>query len=749
MKNLSTKLAGLALGLTALTASAQTAATFGSLPLYFEAGSQNQFLARGRDAVFSVSPAEAQFALRENANSPARAVQMQFIGANSSAQISGDGALAGKINYLTGNNPAQWRSNVPTFARARVEGIYPGINLVYYGSQQQLEYDFTIAAGANPSSIAIRFDGADKVSVNAQGGLVLKLGDREILQPKPLVYQTVGGAREEISGGYKILDAHEVTFAVGNYDRTLPLVIDPVLGYSTYFGGTLDETAWAVALNTLNTNVYVVGQTLSLLAMKKGDVFASTNMFEKDSPFSFPTNMVVQNTFGGGKLTGDGFVARFDSTGTNLIYLTYLGGTNDDFVSSVAVDAADHAFVTGFTDSTNFPVSTNALYPNIGGIQNARNNAFPGDAFITELAPDGSSFIYSTYFGGSGVEAGYGITIDAAGDAYITGITGSTNFPVTTNAVQDHLATTNYNAFVAEIGFGGSPLIFSTYLGGTNLDAGEGIALDADNDILVCGFTASTNFPTFNTTNTVLNAGDLPKKKNGPFDTDAFVAKFTPSGTIPPSGTNLIYSTLLGSTNDDVAYRIICDADDNAYVTGYSGSPNFPDTETNVPGLYSRGGKNNANSSDFDAFLTKFDTNGVIVYSALFGGKNSDIGYGVALAALDTTNYVFVAGTTSSTDFPITNVTDTAGTLRSKNSGGSDIFVTAFSTTSTNITGMIYSGYLGGKKNDSGYNLAVDPSGNAYVVGQTGSKDFPLTNAFQPFLNGKSDGFLTKIILTP
>jgi hypothetical protein len=737
-KNLLAKFAGLALGLAALAATAQTAANFGNLPLYFEAGSAGQFLANGRDAVFSISPDEAQFALRENADAPARGVQMEFVGANPQAPICGDGGLPGKINYLIGNNPAQWRSGVPIFAKVRVQEIYPGINLVYYGSQQQLEYDFTIAAGANPSSIAIHFDGADKISVNAQGGLVLKLGDREILQPKPLIYQTVGGARKEISGGYKILDAQDVAFAVGIYDRALPLVLDPVLGYSTYFGGTSDDTAWAVALNPLNSNVYVAGQTFSKLATKKGMVFSETNVFEKDSPFSFPTNAVVQKNFAGGKLIGDGFVARFDDTGTNLIYLTYLGGTNDDFVSSVAVDAAGNAFVTGFTDSTNFPVSTNALFPHIGGIENARNKTFPGDAFVAELGPSGSNFVYSTYFGGSGVEAGYGIAIDSADNAYITGLTGSTNFPVV-NPVQNHLAGTN-NAFVAEIGAGGSPLIFATYLGGTNFDAAESIALDATANIYVAGFTDSTNFPTLNAANSLLNAGDLPKKKSDPFNDDAFVAKFAPSGA------GLIYSTFLGSTNEDVAYRITCDAAGDAYVTGFSASPDFPNTETNVTGLYSHGGKKDTGSSDDDAFLTKFDPSGAMVYSTLFGGKETDTGHGVAL---DAAGDVFVVGATTSTDFPTNNAASTPGAFRSKNSGGSDIFVTAFSTTPTNITALLYSGYLGGKKNDFGYNITADPAGNVYVVGQTVSKDFPLTNAFQPFLNGKGDAILTKIILSP
>jgi hypothetical protein len=728
MKNLSIKIAGLALGLAALAVSAQTAVPFGKLPLYFEADSPARFVAHGRDSQFSVSPTKAQLVLQKPSST--RAMQMQFVGANSQAKIYGDSKLSGKINYLIGSDPAQWRSGVPTFAKVRVEEIYPGINLVYYGNQQRLEYDFGIAAGASPDSIAIRFDGADKISVNAQGELVLKLGGSEILQPRPLIYQTVDGTRREISGGYKILDAHSVAFNVGKYDRTLPLVIDPVLAYSTYFGGTLAETAWAVAINTNDGSVYIAGQTLSKLAMKKGLVFSDTNTFQKDSVFSTPG--AIQEIFAGGKLTGDGFVAKLDDTGTNLIYLTYLGGSKDDLVSSVAVDASGNAFVTGFTDSSNFPTA-DALYPTIGGVENKRTKAFPGDAFIAELDAGGSNLIYSTYLGGSQLEAGNGITIDSADNAYVTGLTSSTDFPVT-NAVQNRLAGTN-NVFVTEIGAGGSPLIFSTYLGGANFDSGESIALDAANNIYVTGFTSSTNFPITNAFTSVLNGGLLRRGGNNYFAYDAFVTKFSPSGA------NLVYSTFLGSTNNDVGYRIACDAAGNAYVTGYSASPAFPNTVTNVPGLYAHGNKKDTGASDIDAFLTKFDPNGVMVYSALFGGKGDDIGYGVGLDAIGD---AFVVGATTSKDFPTNNA---ATAFRIKNSGGNDVFVTALN---SNATALLYSGYLGGRKNDFGYNIAVDPAGNAYLVGQTVSKDFPLTNAFQPFLNGqKSDAFLTKILLTP
>ena len=327
---------------------AQTATPFGGMPLYFEAnrgqaGASVQFLARGRDSQFLISPAEAQIVLCKAAAEPAT-VRMQFIGANPQAQIRGDAALSGKINYLTGNDPAQWHTGVPTFAKVRVDGIYPGIGLVYYGNQQQLEYDFEVAPGANPDAVRIHFTGPDKIAVNAQGELVLTLNGSEIRQPKPVMYQMVNGARREISGGYRLVDAHNLAFDVGSYDPGLPLVIDPILSYSTYFGGNMGETAWSVKVDTNDGSIYIAGQTFST---------QFTNW--PVPPGAYQTN------FNGGTLSGDAFVAKFDSLGTNLIYFTYLGGSADDFAVDLAVDGAGHAYVTGFTDSTNFPILESAL----------------------------------------------------------------------------------------------------------------------------------------------------------------------------------------------------------------------------------------------------------------------------------------------------------------------------------------------------------------------------------------------------
>jgi hypothetical protein len=750
-------LGGLAPGLLTLSApAAQPVPGPANLPLYFEAnqGQANvpaPFIARGHNYQFLISPTEAQIVLRK-ATVESVTVRMQFVGANAQAQIRGDAELPGKINYLTGNGPAQWHTGVATFAKVRVGELYPGVNLVYYGNQQQLEYDFDIAPGTDPDVIAIHFDGTDKISINPQGELILGLAGGEIRQPKPVIYQTIGGTRKEIAGGYRLVDAYTVAFTIGQYDRSQPLVIDPLLSYSTYFGGSAGDTAWAVALDT-NGNVYIAGQTFS-------------KQFSTNESFSTPG--AFQTNFAGGKLTGDAFVFKLDAASGYPAYITYLGGSADDGAFGVAVDSAGNAYVTGFTDSTNFPTTTNALYKKISGILDKSFGYYPIDAFVTELDPSGSNLVYSTYLGGSSMDCGMGIAVDATGDAYVTGFTYSSNFP-TVNALQSKLACTNSfyfnaNAFIAIIGPGGTNLVYSTYFGGTNFDEGKGIAVDTNGFVYVTGFTASTNFPTTNAvyqkmvrtnivvnglisiTNTITNIWNgylLNGSTNKTSSDDAFVAKFDPID--PTNGTKLLYSTFLGGTNNDVANGIAVDNNGAAYVTGWTVSTNFPNTVgTNIVGLHSFVATNTSLSVlATNVFLTKIITNGtqaVIAWSAMFGGKGVDIGYGVAVDPAGSN--VFVTGSASSTNFPTANV---PGYLRATNSGKSDAFVIAFNTTGSNL---LYSTYLGGKENDFGYGIAVDTNDNAYVVGQTLSTNFPTLYADYPSRNGTNDAFLTTIMLT-
>ncbi|MGA2279766.1 MAG: immunoglobulin domain-containing protein [Verrucomicrobiota bacterium] len=756
-------LGGLALGLLTLPApAAQPVAVPANLPLYFEAsqGQANapaQFVARGHDYQFLISPAEAQIVLRKTTAESA-VVRMQFVGANAQAPVRGDAELPGKINHLTGNDPAQWRVGLAMFAKVRVGGLYPGVNLVYYGNQQQLEYDFDIAPGANPLAIAMHFDGVDKISINPQGELILSLAGGEIRQPKPVIYQVIGGARKEIEGGYRLVDAHTVAFTIGQYDHSQPLVIDPLLSYSTYIGGDAGDTAWSVTLD-INGNVYIAGQTFS-------------KQFANNVPF---TTNAYQANFAGGKLTGDAFVFKLDAASGYPAYITYLGGSDDEVATCLAVDNNGNAFVAGYTDSTNFPVSTNAIQKKIGGAFRPSYGSYPVDAFVTELGSAGTNIIYSTYFGGAGVDSAYGIAVDAADNAYITGFTSSTNFPVMnaiayrlagrTNTVLDHLACTNSfyfnaNAFIAIIGPGGTNLVCSSYFGGTNFDEGKGIAVDTNGFVYVTGFTASTNFPTTNAvyqqmvwtnievTPSSTNYVSITNTWNGsllngsitntsPYD--AFVAKFASTGT----NLNLIYSTFLGGTNNDVANGIAVDNNGAAYVTGWTISTNFPNTVTNIAALHSFVATNTSFSVlATNVFLTKIITNGtqaVIAWSTIFGGNGADIGYGVAV---DPAGEAFVTGAASSTNFPTFNVPTL---MRYTNSGKSDAFVIAFN---TNATALLYSTYLGGKDNDYGYGIAVYTNGDAYVVGQTLSTNFLTLIADYPTLNGTNDAFLTKIMLS-
>jgi len=688
-------------------------------------------------------------------------VRMRFVDANPSAPLQGERQLTARISYLVGT-PDQWHSGISTFSRVRARDVYAGIDAVYHGDQQQLEYDFDIAPGADPRQIALRFDGMQKIVIDRSGDLVLKLNDGEIRQPAPGMFQVVDGQRKKVDGHYRLLDACTVGFTVGNYDHTLPLVIDPTLGFATYFGGTGGDIAWSVALGS-DGSIYVAGNTLSKRFFTNGPAF---------NPFS--TIGAFQETFRGGKLAGDGFVAKFDNTGTNLVYLTYLGGTNDEYVAGVAVDTAGNAFVAGFTDSTNFPI-LNALFPSIAGKLNTKVHAFPSDAFVAELDPSGSNLIYSTYLGGSGSDMATAIAIDAADNVYVTGFTSSTNFPITnplpfqltgsTNLFLNRIPGTN-SAFVTEIAAGGGSLPFSSYLGGAAASTGEGIAVDTAGNIYVSGYTDSTNFPTTNflvftnimvgITNqvsgtNVVNGSRLNGSTNRTFNFDAFVTK------LQPSGAGFVYSTLLGGLNNDLGYRIACDAGGNAYVTGYSSSTNFPNTAIGIPGLHTfvETNRNFSLQNNTDVFLTKI-TNDVsgqagIGYSALFGGKDEDIGYGIAV---DPAGDAFVTGVTQSTNFPIINpipfqLTGTTNPALDRLTGKtvrrrypSDAFVTVFN---PGGTAVFYSTLLGGSRTDAGYNIAVDAAGNAFVVGQTMSTNFPTLSAGEPFRNGTNDAFLVEI----
>ena len=530
----------------------------GKLPLSFEANrgqtdSQVRFLSRGPQHTLLLAPTEAVliFITREHPEGvegqatkaklakprPATrtALRMTFLGANPDARVTGREELPGKANYFIGNDPAGWRTNVPTYARVHYEDLYPGIDLVYYGNQRQLEYDFVVRPAADPRRIALGFRGAQRLEVDPQGDLVLHTAAGAIRQRKPIIYQEVAGRRVEIPGDYVLRDGQRVGFHVAAYDTSLPLIIDPVLSYSTYLGGMEFDEGRGITVDATTGEAYVTGFTNS---------------------FDFPTIAgSFQTAFAQGN--GDAFVTKLNATGSALVYSTYLGGSGSDTGFGIALGTGGNAYVTGSTDSIDFPTTGGAFQTAFGGGL--------GDAFVTKLNPFGAGLDYSTYLGGTRSDEGFAIAVDTGGNAYVTGDTDSTDFPTTTGAFQTVIGSPAEfvgDAFVTKLNATGSALSYSTYLGGDGSDQGNGIAVDTSGNAYVTGFTGSTNFPT--------TTGAFPTGGGG----DAFVT------ALGPTGVTLVFSTYLGGTGGDMGMGITVDAmsSPNAYVVGITQSTDFMTT---------------------------------------------------------------------------------------------------------------------------------------------------------------------------
>ena len=473
-------------------------------------------------------------------------LQLRLIGTAGSPLIVPENQLPGKVNYFIGSDSTKWRTNLPAFARVRYENVYPGVDLVFYGNQKLLEYDFIIAPGARPDVIRMRFSGMEKLGLDESGRLVASLSGTEIIQKAPIIYQIIDGEKRPVNGGWELLAEDEVGFCVAAYDRGYPLIIDPTLelAYSTYLGGSGNETGQAITVDS-SGNVYLTGQT------------GSTN---------FPVQAPFQGSNAG---SNDVYVTKLSADGSSLVYSTYLGGTGWEESYSIAVDSSGNAYVTGYTDSTNFPVQTPFQGSNAGGY----------DAFVSKLSADGSALVYSTYLGGTSSEECYSIAVDSAGSAYVTGTTNSTNFP--TQSPYQGSNAGGYDTFVTKLSSAGSSLVYSTYLGGTLNDYGHGIAVDSSGNTYVTGHTISTNFPTQN-----------PYQSSNAGIPDVFVTKFASPGS------PLVYSTYLGGTGGDYGRDIAVDSSGNTYVMGYTDSTNFP---TQNP-------FQNTNAGGNDVFVTKLSS---------------------------------------------------------------------------------------------------------------------------------------------
>ena len=568
------------------------AAAYGKMPLTFE---QRGAEAGGQPFVTHVSGHTMAFAASgavierpgPGGSHQAETI-LRFVGARRNVEPQAGGPQAGTANYLVGSRPEQWHTGVALYKDIKYRNLYPGIDLIYYGNQSELEYDLVVAPGASWRSIRLAFGGAKNIEIDRDGNLRLQTGYGWVAHGRPVVYQSVGSGRREVSGGYVLRGGFEVGFNVGAHDPSRPLIIDPTLTFASYLGGSGDDYGHAVTIDSSGC-AYVVGETGSA---------------------NFPTLGPEQAAMAGDT---DVFVTKWNATGTGLVYSTYIGGSNREVALGVAVDAAGDAYVTGFTYSGDFPIISGAL-----------RTSFTADskAFVLKLNPSGNGLIYSTFLGGSGNDYGAGIAVDASGAADIAGYTASVDFPTTTNAFQRYYGGGPNDGFLAKLNATGSALVYATYLGGIASDTAAGVALDPSGNIYVTGQTQSANFPTVNPLQATSS------------ESDAFVVKINASGQVQ-------YSTYLGGTGLTNGTAIAADAAGNAYVTGFTDAPDFPVTSNAYQGV---------NNGSYDAFIASLNAYGSSILNATYlGGSGSDSGSGIAL---DGSGNIYIAGSTNSIDFP-------------------------------------------------------------------------------------------------
>jgi len=699
-------------------------ASLNTLPLAFEANQgqtdpQVKYMARGNgytlfltatDTVFALnssSQASQTEALRGTRNSgvasklapksstkpsPSNhrtaAIRMQLIGGNPQSQIIVGNELPGHSNYFLGNDPSQWHTNVGQYERISYWDVYPGINMAFHGAQKQLEFDFIVAPGAIPSDIRLAFAGAYRIETDNSGNLILASSAGNVLLHKPVAYQRKDGARQSVDARFVPQAHNQVSFEIGNYDRTRELLIDPSVSYATYLGGTGEDDGNGIAIDS-SGNAFVTGQTKST---------------------DFPTKSPLYGTNKGGF---DVFVTKLSATGS-LVYSTFIGGSSDDSGNAVALDASGNIFVAGGTKSSDFPVK--------GAYQSTLNGA--SNAFVLELNSTGSTLMYSTFLGGTGTDVANSLTLDSSGNAYLAGSTTSTDFPP-----KNPLPSETAGGFVSELNSSGNALVYSTYLGASARDFAAAVAVDAAGKAYVTGGTQS---PTFKTTPGVVqpSCGTDANCNGGVYD--AFVA------VIQAGGGSLFYSTFLGGSASDEGLGIAIDSAGDAYVTGVTQSSNFPPKN---PIQATFGGVQ-------DAFVTELNPAGTaLLYSTYLGGSSSDAGSGIAV---DGSGNAYVTGETGSSNFPVSpNATQPKlgggndAFISEIKSGGSTLVFSTYlgGSLNENTSTINGGGSLAG--------IAVDSAGtNIYVTGSTASTDFPTVAAEQTASGGTGDAFVAKYSLT-
>jgi hypothetical protein len=592
---------------------------------------------------------------------------------SSKTTIRPDDPTGARANFISGSDPNYWQTDLPLFGSIHYTGVWPGVDLAYKSEHGGLKAEYVVEPGASVGAILLRFDG--EPDIRHDGTLRIHGFSGDFVEDKPWFYQSIHGERRVIDGGFRRLRTGAVGFWTADYDHTQPLVIDPSVLFSGYFGGSSQDNITGIGVDSLN-NVFATGWTSS------NDLPASSGARPK---------------FAG---TVDAFVASFLPNGGALRYCTYLGGSGDDRASGLVTDSTGNIYVTGWTSSTNFPV--------VGAVQT--HLAGTRDAFVTKLNPGGNALIYSTYLGGSGVDAGYAIALSPTNSAVVVGDTTSTNFPVNNKAFQSKLNGAQ-DAFVAMLSPAGSALTVATYFGGSGVDHASSVKLGGVGNIIIGGYTWSNNFP-------VIKAYQ-PKSGGGQ---DGFVTKMYPDGS------NIFWSTYLGgsggSTGAPEGVNALCLDQNIIVVAGTTSSANFPVTA---------GSFQSSLAGQSEGFIARFGAPGALLQSTFLGGTLSD---GINALAVDFHGNPSVTGFTSSQDFPVQRPTQNI------NAGSMDAFVVKLNTT---LSSIIFGTYLGGSGSDSGNAIAVDGQSSIVVAGQTGSGDFPVSGSLQNSIPSTLSSFITKI----
>ncbi|MBP0030089.1 SBBP repeat-containing protein [Roseofilum sp. Guam] len=682
-------------------------------------------------------------------------IRANFVGSNPNAEIRGWEQLPGIANFFIGNDPSKWRTNIATFEGVWYEEVYAGVDVKYSGESGQVKRDIYVAPGVSVDTVVIEYENVNDIEIREDGSLALITDTGELTEKSPIAYQIIDGQQIDVDVAYKLLGNNQVGFEVGSYDSNHELVLDPILEYSNYLGGSSVVSLDVQPFNDFRLETRTTTQTIpgvppnppttitntqiATVTFQNGTFVANATNVTAPVPAEDAGYAITVDQFGAAYVTGEtfsvnfprkpsedtlapftrplpdprpgndvreAFISKINSDGS-LVYSTYIGGADKDRANDIAVDQAGNAYIVGETESSDFPSqqgrTTTPFQAFAGGSQ---------DAFVLKLNPTGTQIDYASYLGGSGFERGSSIVVDPNGAAYVTGQTTSTGLGTAGVFQQNTNATNGSDAFIAKVNATGTQLVYFTYVGGPGFEEGIGIDIDSTGNAYISGTTQSTGLATSGAYQTNLVGSS-----------DVFVSK------INANATQQVYFSYLGGGGGDVAGGIVVDNAGAAYLTGITPSPDFPTGQNLQSGQIRNFAQptfqSNYQGGQFDSFVTKFNPNGSsLAYSTFLGGSGNE---GVAFLPLtassigvDQAGQAYVVGTTTSREnsanpFPIRNAEQPnfAG-------GRTDAFLTKLN---RDASGVIYSSFYGGDGDDYGYGIAVDSAGAAYTTGQTVSSN--------------------------